>query len=446
MNEQQNIEFKSQWSDTVLKTACAFANTNGGSIYIGIDDNGNPVELKNIKKLMEDIPNKIKNIIGIVPKVSLVEREGKQVIEIYIESYKYPVSYKGAFYKRSGSTNTELSGTELTRFLLQKSGFVWDQTIEPSATLDDIDLETINHFKKLSQKRLSFVATEDNPELLLEKLNLLENGKLKRAAILLFGKNPRKFFITSYLQIGRFVSESEVISTDIIEGNLFEQVEKAMEILRIKYLQNRFYYEGIVRKEDLEIPEAALREGIINALIHRDYMISAQTQLRVYDDKIWLWNAGKLPEGISIEQLKKPHASCLRNPLLADIFYKSGYIESWGRGTLNIIDYCTSTNLPEPEMSEEMNGFLLVIHKYGESSEKVPETTQKLPRNYPETAQKILELIQKDPYITRKELVKIIGNITEDGIKYHLHKLQKEGIIKRIGPAKGGHWKIIIGG
>ena len=239
---------------------------------------------------------------------------------------------------------------------------------------------------------MSFVATEDNPELLLEKLNLLENGKLKRAAILLFGKNPRKFFITSYLQIGRFVSESEVISSDIIEGNLFEQVEKAMEILRIKYLQNRFYYEGIVRKEDLEIPEAALREGIINALIHRDYMISAQTQLRVYDDKIWLWNAGKLPEGISIEQLKKPHASCLRNPLLADIFYKAGYIESWGRGTLNIIDYCTSTNLPEPEMSEEMNGFLLVIYKYGrsseKSSEKVQETTQKSPRKVPEKSQK----------------------------------------------------------
>lgn len=258
MNEQQDIEFKSQWSDTILKTACAFANTDGGSIYIGIDDNGNPVELKNIKKLMEDIPNKIKNSIGIVPKVNLVEKDGKQVIEINIESYKYPVSYKGAFYKRSGSTDTELCGTELTSFLLQKSGFVWDQTVEPSATLDDINLETLDHFKRLSQKRLSFISTEDDPELLLEKLNLLENGKLKRAAILLFGKNPRKYFITSYLQIGRFISESEVISSDIVEGNLFEQVEKALEILRIKYLQNRFYYEGIVRKEDLEIPEAAL--------------------------------------------------------------------------------------------------------------------------------------------------------------------------------------------
>ncbi|HOV71834.1 MAG TPA: ATP-binding protein [Dysgonamonadaceae bacterium] len=442
MHEQQNIEFKSQWTDNILKTVCAFANTNGGTIYIGIDDNGNPVELKNIKKLMEDIPNKIKNTIGIVPKVNLIERDGKQLIEVNIESYKYPVSYKGAFYKRSGSTNTELAGTELTQFLLQKSGLVWDQSVEPLATLDDINLDTLDHFKRLSQKRLSSISTENDPELLLEKLNLLRNGKLKRAAILLFGKNPRKFFITSYLQIGRFISESEVISSDIIDGNLFEQVEKALEILRIKYLQNRFYYEGIVRKEDLEIPEAVLREAIINALIHRDYMIPAQTQLRVYDDKIWLWNAGKLPEGISIEQLKKPHASYLRNPLLADIFYKAGYIESWGRGTLNIIDYCTSANLPEPEMSEEMNGFLLVIHKYGEGSEKIPETTQKSPRKVPEKSQKILNALKENPFLSRKQLALNLGE-SEHTIQSRLRKLQKEGIIKRIGHAKGGHWEVV---
>ena len=442
MHEQQNIEFKSQWTDNILKTVCAFANTNGGTIYIGIDDNGNPVELKNIKKLMEDIPNKIKNTIGIVPKVNLVERDGKQLIEVNIESYKYPVSYKGAFYKRSGSTNTELAGTELTQFLLQKSGLVWDQSVEPLATLDDINLDTLDHFKRLSQKRLSSISTEDDPELLLEKLNLLRNGKLKRAAILLFGKNPRKFFITSYLQIGRFISESEVISSDIIDGNLFEQVEKALEILRIKYLQNRFYYEGIVRKEDLEIPEAVLREAIINALIHRDYMIPAQTQLRVYDDKIWLWNAGKLPEGISIEQLKKPHASYLRNPLLADIFYKAGYIESWGRGTLNIIDYCTSANLPEPEMSEEMNGFLLVIHKYGEGSEKIPEKSQKSPRKVPEKSQKILNALKENPFLSRKQLALNLGE-SEHTIQSRLRKLQKEGIIKRIGTAKGGHWEVV---
>ena len=126
---------------------------------------------------------------------------------------------------------------------------------------------------------------------MLRKLNLVEKGKLKRAAILLFGKDPRKYFTPAFIQIGRFVSESEVISTDVIEGNLFEQVEKTIEILRLKYLENRFSYEGIYRKEDLVYPEEALREAVINAVIHRDYM-GPHTQLRVYEDKLWLWNAG----------------------------------------------------------------------------------------------------------------------------------------------------------
>lgn len=141
-------------------------------------------------------------------------------------------------------------------------------------------------------------------------------------------------------------------------------------------------------------------------------------------------------------ELKKPHASCLCNPLLADIFYKAGYIESWGRGTLNIIDYCTSTNLPEPEMSEEMNGFLLIIHKYVESSEKVPETTQKNPRKVPEKSQKILNALKENPYLSRKQLALNLGE-SEDTIQSQLRKLQKEGIIKRIGPDRGGYWEVV---
>ncbi len=131
-------------------------------------------------------------------------------------------------------------------------------------------------------------------------------------------------------------------------------------------------------------------------------------------------------------ELKKPHASCLRNPLLADIFYKAGYIESWGRGTLNIIDYCTSTNLPEPEMSEEMNGFLLVIYKYGGGSEKSSE----------KSSEKILQLISENPYTTISELAKFL-NLSTRAIEKQIKKLQENNKLKRIGPAKGGHWEVV---
>jgi len=164
------------------------------------------------------------------------------------------------------------------------------------------------------------------------------------------------------VQVGRFVSESEVVSTDVIEGNLFEQVEKVIEVLRIKYLENRFYYEGMRRKEDMIYPEEALREAVINALIHRDYL-GPHTQLRVYDHELWLWNAGELPEKITFEKLKKSHLSCPRNELLADVFFKAGFIESWGRGTLKILDQCQKWNLPEPNFSELTGGFLVTFFK-----------------------------------------------------------------------------------
>lgn len=270
--ENQNVEFKGQWRDDILKTVCAFANTSGGVVYVGIDDSGKSVAVKEIKKLLENIPNKIRDILGVVADVSVVKKTGKPVIQIAVAKYTAPISYHGVFYARSGSTTSELKGAALSRFLLSCSGISWDAVIESRASLKDIDTASVRQFQQLAKKRFPFIARERNTRLVLEKLNLIEKGKLRRAAILLFAKDPRKYFTSAFVQVGRFVSESEVVSTDVIEGNLFTQVEKTIEILRIKYLENRFYYEGIRRKEDMIYPEDALREAVINAVIHRDYL------------------------------------------------------------------------------------------------------------------------------------------------------------------------------
>lgn len=446
--ENQKVEFKEQWRDDILKTVCAFANTGGGVVYVGIDDGGKSVAVKDIKKLLEDIPNKIKDILGIVADVSVVKKAGKPVIKIAVAKYTVPISYHGVFYARSGSTSSELKGAALSRFLLSCSGITWDMVVEPRASLKDIDAASVRQFQKLAKQRFPFIARERNTRLVLEKLNLMEKGKLKRAAILLFSNNPRKYFTSAFVQVGRFVSESEVVSTDVIEGNLFTQVEKIIEILRIKYLENRFYYEGLVRKEDMIYPEDALREAVINALIHRDYL-GPHTQLRVYGHKLWLVNAGTLPDKLTFEKLKKQHLSCPRNELLADVFFKAGYIEAWGRGTLKIINQCKEKGLPEPEFSELTGGFLVSFRKATEASiskeKAMPagETTRKLPGNYPETTRKIVELIEKNPSITRQKIADITG-ISLDGVKYHLNRLYRDKIIKRIGGAKGGRWEVKI--
>jgi len=234
--ESQTVEFKPSWRDEYLKWICAFANTDGGKLVVGLDDNGNPVGIKDSKKLLEDLPNKFRDILGIIPDIKLEKKKGKDIIVIEVKHSYAPISYHGRFYVRSGSTIQELKGKDLTRFLISKSGRDWDEYVEDRATIADIDAETIEKFKQIAEKRIPFVKDENEPVKILEKLNLMENGKLTRAGILLFGKNPKKFLTSAYIKVGKFLTDTDIISSDDIEGNFFEQVEKTMELLRTKYL------------------------------------------------------------------------------------------------------------------------------------------------------------------------------------------------------------------
>jgi len=300
LKESHATEFKPDWRDEYLKVICGLANTEGGKLIIGVDDKGIPIGAKNSKKLLEDLPNKIRDILGIIPKIKLDTQKDKELVSVEVEHSYAPISYHGKFYIRSGSTTQELKGRELTRFLISKSGKGWDEYEEERATIEDINFETIEKFKQIAVKRLPFIKDENDPVKILQKLNLLEDRKLTRAGILLFGKNPKRFWTSAYIKAGKFLSDTDLVSTDDIEGNIFEQVEKTIELLRTKYLISEISFEGIYRKEKLEYPEEALREAIINAVIHRDY-IGAHTQLKVYTDKIILWNDGSLPNEIKIE-------------------------------------------------------------------------------------------------------------------------------------------------
>lgn len=434
--ESQATEFKLSWRDEYLKWICAFANTDGGKLIIGVDDKGNPVGVKDSKKLLEDLPNKFRDTLGIIPSVRLEKKKHKDIIIIEVEPSYAPISYHGRFYVRSGSTIQELKGRDLTRFLISKSDKDWDEYVEENASIEDINIETINKFKQIAVKRIPFVKDENEPIKILEKLNLLDNGKLKRAAILLFGKNPRKFWTSAYLKVGKFLTDTDIVSSDDIEGNLFEQVEKTMEILKTKYLISKVKFEGIYRKEELEYPEEALREAIINAIIHRDY-IGPHTQLKIYPDKIILWNVGTLPKEIKIDELKKNHASYPRNELLADVFFKAGLIEAWGRGTIKIIEECKKAGLPEPEFKEEFGGFAVYFYKdiYTE------ENLRKMGLN--ERQIKAILFVKKEKKINISDYKKLVPNFSEKTLYRDLQDLAKKGLLKEVGKKKGRIYEII---
>lgn len=332
MSESQNIEYKSIWKDEYLKWICGFANAQGGTIFIGKDDNGNVVGLKNAKKLLEDLPNKITTVLGIVADVNLHETEHGDYIEIVVEPQPNPVNYKGEYHYRTGSTKQELKGAALDKFLLKKQGKHWDSVLIPKVQVGDLKAEMFDFFRKRGAKsgRLDDEALTDSNELLLENLQLTEDNNLKRAAVLLFHPDPEKFVTNAYIKIGYFKSDSDLRFQDEIHGNLFEQVEKTMDLLFTKYIKAIISYEGIYRVETYEYPKEAVREALHNAVAHKDYTGATPIQISVYKDKIMIWNFGKLPENWTIETLQKKHSSVPHNPDISNAFFRIGYIEAWG--------------------------------------------------------------------------------------------------------------------
>jgi ATP-dependent DNA helicase RecG len=435
MIESQTTEFKPNWRDEYLKSISAFANTNGGKLFIGFDDKGNPIGVKNSKKLLEDIPNKIINKLGITPSVDLIKKQYKEIISISVQPAPTMISYNGKHYIRCGSTTQEVNGTELSQLILRKAGKTWDSLFS-EAGLENINNKTVDNFKELANNKISGISKSDSISKILSNLDLINNGKkLRNAALLLFGKNPQSNFISAKARVGRFRSGIDIADTVIAEGNLFEQLETVLEAIK-KHLNVKFEIKDIQRKDIWDYPLEAIREAVINSLIHKDYLSTAEIQIKIYDDKIWIWNPGKLPSELKVDDLKKDHSSYPRNPLIANVFYLSGYIERWGSGTKRIVDLCKEQGLPEPEYKEEQGGFSVWFFKdiYTE------EILQKMGLN--ERQVKAVLYVRDKGKITNNEYQQICSvkkRQTTDDLK----ELENMKIFERIGTTgKGTYYKL----
>jgi len=439
MPENQNTEWKETWRDEYLKWICGFANTKGGTIFIGKDDKGNVVGISNAKKLMEDIPNKARDILGVLVDVNLHETNNGNYLEIYVEEYPYPVNYKGQYYYRSGSTKQELKGAALDKFMLRKKGKKWDGVPVPNVSVKGLDNHTFDFFRKraLKSKRIEEDALTDNNEQLIDNLQLKENEYLKRASILLFHPKPEKFVSGAYIKIGFFESDSELMYQNEIHGNLFHQVEKTIELLFSKYIKAIISYEGIHRIETYEYPKDAIREALLNAISHKDYSCGIPIQISVYKDKIMIWNEGHLPENWTAEKLTQKHSSKPYNPDIANAFFRSGYIESWGRGTIKIIEKCLEAGLPSPLYTYKGSDFWVefrkdVYHK---------EYLQTLDLN--DRQIKAVIFTKEKGKIKNSDYQKL-NNIGKTTAAEELAELVEKKIFVPIGKGRGTGYKIIV--
>jgi len=380
--ETETEERKEAWSEDCMKALAALANTLGGTLWIGIRDDGSVIGWDINGKQQETISNQIVNSLHIHPaSISVEQKDDKPVLAIRMHRAAAPVALRGRYYRRVGNSSRELPAEELPRFLLERTGQTWD-ALPAEEGVEGMAAKTVEDFKVLASERLPEVAPSDTLEAILGKLKLTLSGKrVKRAAHLLFGNDPQRLIPTAQVQIGRFKDEETILDDKRVEGNLFQQIAQVEQLLR-NYFFIRYEFpsgrggrsgvEAMQREEVWEFPYKAVREALINALIHRDYTSTGRVQIRVYDDRMVISNPGGLPAGLMVSDLLlEPYDSLPRNPILAQICYYAKLVEQWGSGTIRMRNACRAQGLPDPIFQSTATAFAVTLRKDDLSDERL---------------------------------------------------------------------------
>ena len=426
MIENDNVECKESFGDAVLKTLCGFANTNGGTVIIGISDKGEAKGIKITNKELERITEKIIGKLGIHPKIKIEDYRNKKVLKIKVERSNVPISFNGRYYERVGNTTREMKPEKLKEFFLK--GVNWDSMVNENANFKEIDEETVKRFIRMakSKGRLAIFNEDTDIKTIFEHLKLSIDGKLTNGAIILFGQSPQKYFLNAVLRVIKLKNETTIIGDRIIEGNLFKQVFEGEEAIK-NFINVRYEIKKLVREEIWDYPLEAIREALINSLIHRDYFKwNVQTQIKIFDDYIWFFNIGGLPDGITLEQLKKPHPSVPRNPLIVHIFYLAGLIEEIGSGIGRITESMRKAVLPEPEFKEEMGGFSVYFRKNIYTEEYLKNL------GLTERQIKAVFYVKEKGKITNKEY-QVLNGVSKPTATRELKEIEEKEIFEKVG-------------
>ena len=465
MSENQNIEYKESWHDEYLKWICAFANAQGGTLYIGVNDKGDPIGVKNINKLIEDIPNKIQLHLGIMADVNKCTKNGIDYISIEVKPSTFPISYHGEFHYRSGSTKQKLTGIALSEFIMHKTGSHWEDVTVDNISVEDLDDESFKIFRReaLKKKRMTDVELNVSNEELLRKLHLISDNKLKRSAVLLFYKDPSLIQNGSFIKVGKFDENGTVVYHHDLEESLLVNATKVIDLIYLMYLKAKISYEHDIRVEEYPYAREAIREAVYNAIIHNCYMYGVPIQIRIDDESITISNSCVFPDGWSVDTLMKAHDSIPYNPDLATVFYRAGFIENWGQGIQKICNECTAIGAEIPQY-ELVGNTLRVYFKALKSALindfKAPKhQSTKAPKHQSTDLQghyfmsaadinddklisNIKKIIKNEPSISQDAIGLKLG-ISRRVVQKYIKILKNANKIIRMGSKRDGYWKII---
>lgn len=367
MGESETLEFKESFGDEALEVIGSFSNARGGILLIGVKDSGDICGFHVGKNSLEEIANRIQNVTDprLQPSLSTFQHENKNIIVIQIQAKTgAPISVRGRYFRRVGKTNQRMSHEEIMQGMIASNGLSWDALLEPTSTLEDLDSDRISRFinevKRLGRRPVTEQVTGYE---FLRKIDLIQNTIPTRAALLLFGRNPERHFPSAFLKLGRFRSPTHIVDDREAHGSLIDQLDGTMAWFRER-LSTEFAFTGKPQRDvHWEYPLNAIREAVINVLCHRDYTSAAHSQIRLYDDRLDIWNSGSLPPPLTPELLLGEHDSIPRNRKIAEAFFYMGLIERWGSGTTRMASELQKEGFPKPRFESNAGRFKVTFFK-----------------------------------------------------------------------------------
>lgn len=445
-NEGQYIEFKQSVSNTAGEAICAFANSSGGSVIVGVRSQGgyaNIADPSDAAARLENIARTCDPPVQI--NITHFKREENNLMLAEVpESANKPHSFGSVFFMRVGHQSQRMRRDEVVEFMHATGQVKYEEKLRKDFTyLEDFDNEAFQKFL-----RTSGISQPENIEDLFLNLGIAKQEGdtflFNNVGVLFFSREPRRFLRHAVVDCILFAGTDKVDILDRKEqtGNLMDNVEQAMIFLK-RHLSLRYEITELKRKEILEIPEAVLREAILNAVIHRDYHFdTANISVEIYRDRVEISSPGGLPPGLKPEEFGIK--SVRRNSRIAEMFHRLGEVEHAGTGIGRIRNLARDAGLKEPKF-DFTTFFTTTFERAGAHDEEktTQKTTQKTAQKTTQKQDAIIEYLRKHPSASRKELADNIDDITESGIKYNLKRLQELGLIKRVGPDKGGYWEVI---
>lgn len=442
--EGYTLEFKQNVNADLAKELVAFANASGGRIFIGVNDDNQIVGCKFSNALFSNIETMAASCDP--PVIIFIEKLSDQkIIVIHVpEGANRPHRCTKGFYLRNGASSHKMSTADITAFIQSEGKVRFDQQLRMDLDWKEVlDQSRLAHFLSLTG-----ITRKKDVENLLFNLGAGDEKEglfyLNQTGILFFAKDPaaRQPFVNVVCALFKGTTKAYILDRKELAGNILENVEDALLFLK-KHLQLRWEIsnDSPRRREILELPEVALREAVVNAVCHRDYFEQgAQVMVEIFDDRVEIHNPGGLPRGLPERDFGK--RSVCRNPNIAALLLRCDYIEKMGTGIERIYEALKNENCP-PVKIEYDRLFSLVFSRPSyitpRDAEDPREKTREKPRK--KTREIILELISKTPDITTARLAEETG-LTPKGIEWQIAQLKKNGLLERVGPDKGGYWKI----